>query len=1728
MWFACRTRVLGSVAAMAKTDLDLVGVSGLPTEDIIQLMMNVDNDEKEPVTDLGLALGYSNQSIKTRSNNDSGAGVNASSRFDMTFVPSDPLTELVWSPHKGLSLKCTDCSLAEKTPSLLWDVGPRNTILSPPLSITSRETNDEKPLEKRDLFTSQAAVHVESEVGNRASMTSSPGSSAGVMPVVGSSHEHHTRTSGDMEEMKTLEGASVLYINQKAENIRENEGRVCRSNEIQMTNISETMEDDAGQGNQRTTDFLALGINERRPELTQREPLSRECNIVTITDPGGRIGDVASDSQMLGFEVSLAADVHSLEQCEAFGNLVSNSTSPGRRPDQLALVIDEGSKMKTHGSTSASPLEKLEFTGENDLWRPISNDDCGQSEERVPRDKSVQLEASPTNSRIHLCSRKGKEKALSDRDVDERMSKEEDDSHESVESCNGAGLFSTGKRQWSFEQQLIVGSKTVKKQIQESPASTSVIRQDSSFMNWISNMVKGLNKSNQDEAPSLTLSLSHPNYGHENHDQGIIPCNKSHDPGSRNLGFQTVFQSLYCSKAKVQETSMCIGNYPVGGSKEVVLADKTRASITPINCHGKNDKCKQFLLSGDGGPSIQPGILSSNIASTQEICKTYSGEHKTSCNLACGKGKDVVRSSNSSLGKRKTNSAENNNYDLSSEGKAIHNVDCKSNPLRSLWITRFSPKSIGPVLNLDHCNHITRKELEGSADCGRLIPHVQTHADFSTDEKSSEAKEYSTVDPENVVAKELQNYAPNTEASCGLKKVHGHNDQKSIYKLNPRLPSQKLKSAVAMASMFARRLDALKHIIPSDVKDDATCMMITCFFCGRSGHDLRDCSEITETELNSLLRNITSYDGAEESLCFCIRCFQLDHWAISCPIPSSRGQLQSECGASLVDHYSANKVQLTAGNEKYARMLETKENHPPVAVAHTICARKKSRIDTDSSPNLKWSGIMTSDQRISKLKNISSSSGENKLEETQITPLCNFVNKQISDVPKGMFDAIRKLRLSRMDILKWMNSQISLPHLNGFFLRLRLGKGEGPGGTGYYVACITGAQREKSPQNSKNSILVDVGGIKCPVESRYVSNHDFLEDELMTWWCTTLTSGGKIPSEDDLKLKFEERRRQIGFNDASECPELCKLAYEYLKTSKGFEDIIYEYFAKEPNAKLLYVKLVEELDRCILGYFAFHWSHASLMICQVLSVGSEQKKLKDLVMAATRKRRFEKVIKDLKMARVFSTLVEEMKAIGSVGESKCTDVMVPVAHNERSPVLLLMGGGMGAGKSTVLKDILKESFWSGAAANAVVVEADAFKETDVHQSSTDAASSLLVTALNEGRDVIMDGTLSWEPFLDQTIAMARNVHKHRYRMGVGYKVEDDGAVTENYWEQVEEEEENGQEVKRKPYRIELVGVVCDPFQAVVRGIRRAIFLGRAVRVNSQLKSHKRFASAFSRYSQLVDNARLYCTNAVCGPPRLIAWKDGNNKLLVDPEEIKSLTMVSSLNDAADSIYELYPNPDMICEPGSVWKDMILLPTRASLQQELKTSSAALPYIFTYINFASPLNPSRDQIEFLVLRIRVSDFHLQEWRMLKQMWLQDSRRRGQFKKFSFRGVDLDALLDMSTDELVKLFTARARRRFQRGLKRKPMALIKKLRKAKREAPPGEKPEPVKTHLRNMIIVPEMIGSIIGVYNGKTFNHVEIKPEMIGHYLAEFSISYKPVKHGRPGIGATHSSRFIPLK
>merc|ERR1719330_718819 len=105
-----------------------------------------------------------------------------------------------------------------------------------------------------------------------------------------------------------------------------------------------------------------------------------------------------------------------------------------------------------------------------------------------------------------------------------------------------------------------------------------------------------------------------------------------------------------------------------------------------------------------------------------------------------------------------------------------------------------------------------------------------------------------------------------------------------------------------------------------------------------------------------------------------------------------------------------------------------------------------------------------------------------------------------------------------------------------------------------------------------------------------------------------------------------------------------------------------------------------------------------------------------------------------------------------------------------------------------------------------------------------------------------------------------------------------------------------------------------------------------------------------------------------------------------------------------------------------------------------------------------------------------------------------------------------LLELSKAQVLRKMTSRMRR----ALKQRSAAherFLKKCRKALREFKnePGTKPTPVLTHYRNMVIVPEMIGNIVGVHNGKQFLAVEVKAPMIGSYLGEYAMTYKYVTH-----------------
>lgn len=132
-----------------------------------------------------------------------------------------------------------------------------------------------------------------------------------------------------------------------------------------------------------------------------------------------------------------------------------------------------------------------------------------------------------------------------------------------------------------------------------------------------------------------------------------------------------------------------------------------------------------------------------------------------------------------------------------------------------------------------------------------------------------------------------------------------------------------------------------------------------------------------------------------------------------------------------------------------------------------------------------------------------------------------------------------------------------------------------------------------------------------------------------------------------------------------------------------------------------------------------------------------------------------------------------------------------------------------------------------------------------------------------------------------------------------------------------------------------------------------------------------------------------------------------------------------------------------------------------------------------------------------------------------------------KEFMYRGYTLNQLQGLSMDEFINLLPSRQRRSLHRGFAPEHRILLEKTRKAKEALRQGSSLA-VKTHLRDMIILPEMVAVTISVHNGKEFVKVEIKPEMIGHYLGEFAITNKPVRHGTPGIGASRSSMYVPLK
>ena len=129
-----------------------------------------------------------------------------------------------------------------------------------------------------------------------------------------------------------------------------------------------------------------------------------------------------------------------------------------------------------------------------------------------------------------------------------------------------------------------------------------------------------------------------------------------------------------------------------------------------------------------------------------------------------------------------------------------------------------------------------------------------------------------------------------------------------------------------------------------------------------------------------------------------------------------------------------------------------------------------------------------------------------------------------------------------------------------------------------------------------------------------------------------------------------------------------------------------------------------------------------------------------------------------------------------------------------------------------------------------------------------------------------------------------------------------------------------------------------------------------------------------------------------------------------------------------------------------------------------------------------------------------------------------------RQFTYRGLSQKELEGLSLDKLLKLFPSRARRSLTRGINDNKRKLIEEIKATKS----GKLKNPINTHLRDVLILPYMVGVTLNVFSGKEFRPVTITIEMVGHYLGEYVITNKRVSHGAPGVGASRSSLYVPLK
>ncbi|PAN28218.1 hypothetical protein PAHAL_5G138600 [Panicum hallii] len=916
-----------------------------------------------------------------------------------------PLSELVWSPDEGLSIKIAASSLSTRKASLRWNADTLSIVISSPQQsgaggAKSSDNIYDNLLEVSEKMPSQLRAHSDSSLR----VTANPNRITNLDALQSTS-------------MRSQEQDSRINVMNEGKE-RSEDCCVDKPEDMEVGSCPTRCCKDASHGSASRKEVMAsISENQVYCATTVHNERSWETNAWRAR----LIKAVCQKDSMLPKKTENALPHSTLGiSCgagEVSGKLVGfldnrNVQSPGDDSNVISNV-----PVIPSCDNHQDPVLQESHNDEPVVAR-------GGSASAV--NAVAKCESAPGVDARRL--EKGKEKVVYNDSNCVGNTKKSDDSNESIESCTSTKPPKRKHAQCS-EAMMPSGNKRFRRGDNESSCSGLLEKCGSSFFNWMSSLTNGLPMFDEATA-AVALDQKFSASTGEGSAAPPLPLQNNSGIPMHCVGFNSLFQSLYTHTVMITSRNNC--RQPESNCTGHVF---NRLTLELNNSNSMLDK-----QIGMGRETLD--VTADTLAAErfQMVSGGSRGNFHNQIDISPMRPEKNMKLPNSSQFCSKPLEEKQTDCAVGCSNDATRN---KGGFMESLWVSRLLPKTSLEVMEATPCNVESAVNPKAVGDM-LYCPSVQ-----------------------NLNEKELniiQNFTG-----------RGSSDGATSSKC-PAMPPEEPKQSESMASVFAKRLDALRH-----AKTSALRLTVAC------DHGI---PKLNNHKTNSLVVSYSSHDELE--------------------VGHGTHKSSSGNGRIVLCADDKGKGQLcTQSNEELRGNFLSEREHQD----HGGSTAGKSTPQHNLEVNTLAEDV---DRRRVELKGGVSDFVASLPDNKQIVPY-GIIPNVVSDESSVVFGALHRLRLSRSDIIRWLRSPIMDTTLDGFFVRLRFGKWEEAlGGTGYHVARLNGAL-------DRNHLSVTIRNSTCQVDSRFVSNHDFHEDELRAWWSAAMKGEWKLPSKEELSMKLRER-----------------------------------------------------------------------------------------------------------------------------------------------------------------------------------------------------------------------------------------------------------------------------------------------------------------------------------------------------------------------------------------------------------------------------------------------------------------------------------------------------------------------------------------------------------------------------------------------------------------------------